>query len=169
MSVYETRLYQTPNLLQELSGTVTVTGPTPISASYPVTNLINYLDKRPCGNNRFPIIDAYGNKESYQTCYKTSNAELSTLNDTLVISFNLGSTYFLHAILIVADVYAEDEPSEHTNKNEWVQNYQLYIGDDPVYSNNPKCPGGPFMRTDDSSNYTKLANVGTDPKMWNYG
>ena len=69
----------------------------------------------------------------------------------------------------MADVYGEDQPNEHTNKNEWVQNYQLYIGDDPVYSNNPKCPGGPFMRTDDSSNYTTIAKAGADPNMWNYG
>ena len=33
--------------------------------------------------------------------------------------------------------------------NEYFQNYEIYVGDNPDYTQNSKCEGGPFMRTDD--------------------
>ena len=46
--------------------------------------------------------------------------------------------------------------------NEWMQNYDLHIGDDPDYTKNPKCIGGPFMQTDDLKNYSTVSIKGSD-------
>ena len=50
------------------------------------------------------------------------------------------------------------------------QNYEIYIGNDSDYTNNNKCAGGPFMRTNDSSNYHTYSYEGsTYDNVWNYG
>ena len=67
------------------------------------------------------------------------------------------------------DLYGGALPSEHTNLNERVQNYNVHIGDDPDYTKNPQCAGGPFMRTDDPNSYSTLSNTIPDTQMWNYG
>ena len=57
--------------------------------------------------------------------------------------------------MVVQDLYEGFNPGEHSNVNEYFQNYEVYVGDDPNYELNSdwKCPGGPFMKTDDSLNY----------------
>ena len=55
------------------------------------------------------------------------------------------------------------------NKNEWFQNFRVYIGDDPDYTKNQECPGGPFMRTDDPKSYSTVFLNGSNESMWNYG
>ena len=35
---------------------------------------------------------------------------------------------------------------EHTNESEYFHDWWVYFGDDPDYTKNEKCPGGPFMR-----------------------
>ena len=50
------------------------------------------------------------------------------------------------------------------------QNYEIYIGNDSDYTKNSKCPGGPFMRTDDNANYHSwTASGSTFNDIWNYG
>ena len=73
----------------------------------------------------------------------------------MVISFNLPKSFFIHCLLIVQDLY----DGVHTNDsvssiNTWLQNFEIYIGDDTDYIKNTKCPGGPFMDSNDSNSYT---------------
>ena len=160
-------------MLQELEGTATVTGPAAKDEDkWPVSNLITRLNNRSGGNELPPITDGNGSSASYQTCFKTTNVQLASQGNMFVLSFNLGSSFFQHCILVVADLYTGWRPYEHTDTNQWLQNYEIYIGDDPSYANNPKCPGGPFMRTADTKNYTSItwsASGGGTADMWNYG
>ena len=52
-----------------------------------------------------------------------------------------------------------------------MQNFDVHIGDDLNYLNNPKCAGGPFMRTDDLNSYTVGAYtyVAESGNFWNFG
>ena len=43
--------------------------------------------------------------------------------------------------------------NQNADNKKTLQNVQIHIGDDPVYQNNPMCPGGPFLN-DDPSNQT---------------
>lgn len=50
------------------------------------------------------------------------------------------------------------------------QNFEIYIGNDSDYTKNNKCAGGPFMRTDDSTNYHDWADFyDTYTDIWNFG
>ena len=75
----------------------------------------------------------------------------------MVIELNFGKSVFQHCVLLVQDIYSgnslNDSPNS-TETNKWVQNFDVHIGDDPNYLNNPKCAGSPFMRTDDPNSYT---------------
>ena len=53
----ELRLYQTPNLIQELEGAVLISAPAPIDPIWAATNLITNLAIRSSGNNLYPLID----------------------------------------------------------------------------------------------------------------
>ena len=92
----------------------------------------------------------------------------------MVITLDFGKTVFQHCILVVQDIYSgrwfNDYPNS-TQTNYWVQNYDVHIGDDPNYLNNPKCAGSPFMRTDDPNSYTSggFTAVGESGDMWNFG
>ena len=59
-----------------------------------------------------------------------------------------------HCILVVQDLFSTGaRHSSHSNTNEYFQNYEIHVGDDSDYNNNPKCAGGPFMNVDDVNNY----------------
>ena len=56
---------------------------------------------------------------------------------------------------------------------QYMTNFEIYIGNDPNYLLNPRCPGGPFMRTDDPASYTELEADGRGERpagsYWNEG
>ena len=56
----------------------------------------------------------------------------------------------------------------HTNETEWVQNVDLYIGNNATYneSGNRRCANGPFMRTDDPDSFTTFES---GEQLWKYG
>ena len=68
----------------------------------------------------------------------------------------------MHAITHVADFF-EGDVFEHVDTQEYFQNYNIYIGNDPDYTKNASCAGGPFLRTDDSSSYHYNDYVGWYP------
>lgn len=41
---------------------------------------------------------------------------------------------------------------DHSNH---VQNVEIFIGNSPVFHENPRCPTGPFMVPDDPGSYTE--------------
>ena len=72
--------------------------------------------------------------------------------------------------MIVQDTYKGLFPYEHTNTKEFVQNFEIYIGNDPTYSANQRCPGGPFQVVGDPKSYTRVeTDKGYSGDMWNYG
>ena len=56
--------------------------------------------------------------------------------------------------------------SSTTDYEEYLQNLEIFIGDDVQWENNPKCQGGPFLRVEDQSNYYYSARWGYD---WAFG
>ena len=100
---------------------------------------------------------------------------LSALSHKLKIEFDLGDSFFQHCVVLVQDLFNGRAPHEHTNKNEYFQNYDIHIGDDPNHLNNPKCnKSGTFMRKDDNSNYVTVTyehNGQSYPnqQVWKYG
>ena len=79
--------------------------------------MITNYGSRTSGNNYTPIIDWSGNAASFESCFKTSNTQLSVDGDRLVITIDLTQEMFVHAILLVQDVYNGAFPSDHTNTN----------------------------------------------------
>ena len=79
--------------------------------------MIENLGTRTSGNNLAPLIDASSNTASFESCFKTSHAQLSALGNKLTITVNLTKEMFVHAILLVQDVYFGHKPSQHTNTN----------------------------------------------------
>ena len=87
-----------------------------------------------------------------ETCFKTTSVELSESGHIFIFGINFDEPVFMHAITHVADMY-EGYSWSHVNKNEWFQNYNIYIGNSSDYTKNTKCAGGPFLRTDDPDSY----------------
>jgi len=115
----EIRVYQSPNLLQHFQGKVTVSAPAPKAPEFAATNLITNLDSRSSGNNNRPLIDVFGNRATYQPCFKTTNVELGPEGHIQVLGFDLSETVFMHAILLVQDFFTGRRASDHTNQNEF--------------------------------------------------
>ena len=81
--------------------------------------------------------------------------ELGPLGDRLEVTVNLGRPFMMHCFLMVQDLFDNSFPADHPeSSNEWVQNVEVYIGNSPDYILNKRCPGGPFMRTDDPNSYS---------------
>lgn len=66
---------------------------------------------------------------------------------------------FQHAIFVLQDLNGGDSWNKWTDSaieydpSILLQNFEIYIGDDPIYYKNQKCAGGPFLRVDDPSSY----------------
>jgi len=96
------RLYQTPNLLELLSGSVSiVTAPDPKDAKWRATNLITNLSRRTSGNNLEPLIDYVPNDATFESCFKTTQVEMAATSHKFVFTLDLSDKYFVHAILVV--------------------------------------------------------------------
>ena len=62
--------------------------------------------------------------------------------------------------------------TDHTDKAEYFQNFEIYIGDYDQWYNNQKCAGGPFMDLDDYEEdyYRDYGLINFKPGyVWNYG
>ena len=86
---------------------------------------------------------------TYSSCYITNKASIADDGYLMKIVIDLGMKSFIHAILMVDDmkngsVYTELLSDE--DKESYLQNLEIYIGDDSeIASNNKICPGGPFL------------------------
>ena len=73
----------------------------------------------------------------------------------MILGLNFGESVFMHSILLVTDTYKFN--LHFWNEFGWYKNffrnYEIYIGDSEVFSENEKCPGGPHMKLDDPNNY----------------
>ena len=70
----------------------------------------------------------------------------------MALALNMGKPVFVHAVLVVQDIFSKYNENGSTSK-QWLQNFEIYVGNVKTYSKNSKCPGGPFLKTDDASNY----------------
>ena len=91
---------------------------------------------------------------SQNSCYKVTYTELNTNGGTLIIGFEFSESVFMHAV-----THAQDHRGGHSSNigtahlKHLLQNYEIYIGDSPDYSQNTKVPGGPFLHPDHQDTY----------------
>ena len=165
--INEIRVYEVPNLFEEYAGQVTVSADTSPSVSgFEAQNLLDNLQNRSCGND-LPAIKVEASYGSYgspsvnpvyltqESCYEVTEAQLAASGYLFVLGFQFEEPVFMHAITHVANQYNGSFVTNHTNKSEYFQNYEIYIGNSSNYNQNPKCPGGPFLRTDDDDSYVE--------------
>ena len=81
----------------------------------------------------------------------------------------------VNAILVVQDQFTGFS-DQHTNWNEYFQNFSLYIGDSTDWNENEKCPGWPYMTTADSDSWYNDERTCDDSgcsrhpgNVWTYG
>ena len=165
LNFYELRVYQTPNILQKLEATsqVTISAPAPTESKYAADNLIKNLASREQTRYAQPAIDFDLNKGNYYSCFITSNSQLAAEGNILRITIDLGQSYFQHAILAVQGV--ANSANTELPQEELLQNLRFHVGDDPDYTQNVECEGGPFLVWDDSKSYVNAKGV----DQWKYG
>jgi len=133
INVQEVRAYQTQNLIYVLQGTVTISATaSPINAAQSPQNLITNLDFRTSGDtNVAPIINASGTLASYKSCYRTSRTQMSAQNHLMVLTVDLKSSFFQHAVLFVGDIgtnwFLPSGPI-------YLENVRVFVGDSPLYT-----------------------------------
>ena len=97
----EIRVYQVPNLLQELTSVGITSDTSPSSyANRSATNLITNLNNR-SSNDWVPIFAIDKGLGSYRSCYIVSESEISSAGHIFKLGIDLGDIYFQHAILII--------------------------------------------------------------------
>ena len=81
-----------------------------------------------------------------------TETEISSRGHLFIFGLDLGNIYFQHAIQIIESLH-EGGIGTHLDDKDKFQNYEIYIGNHSDYTENNKCAGGPFMRTDEAANY----------------
>ena len=79
---------------------------------------------------------------------------MDTVGHQFVLTIQLAKSYMQHAILLTEDNQGNETITSSYNWFALFQNYEIYIGDNSDWSQNTKCPGGPFMRYDDPSSFS---------------
>lgn len=99
-----------------------------------------------------------------------------------IFGLNFGEPVFQHAIYLQQDLnggraWESWEGEDYFDPTILLQNFEIHIGNNEDYTQNPKCAGGPFMRIDDVESYfydQQAANLGygNGPGtgfVWKYG
>ena len=137
------------------AGEVSISEESPSLPGNDAINLITNLSSRSSGNNQNAIIDTSGTRAGYESCYKTTSVELGPEGDKLIITINLGRIAFVHSLIAVQDLYNGYALTDHLDTSEYTQNIDFHIGNDPDYTKNQKCAGGPFMVVGEADSYSK--------------
>ena len=53
---------------------------------------------------------------------------MATTGNILQIEVKLEVEHFVHAVVVVQALYDLYNPADHSNKNEYLQNFEIYIG-----------------------------------------
>ena len=105
-------------------------------------------------------------RSTYSSCFVTTERELAILNDRFVLTIDLKAKYLIDGFLLVQDLYYK----EHTNQNEYFQNYSMHVGNNTDWTKNPSCPGGPFMTISmDGPQSGWVFDQFEDGMVWRYG
>ena len=129
------------------SSTIVVSSYSPTSAVYSSTNLVTNLSNRSLRWDLPPLNDA-NTVASHNSCFKVDR---STFTGPYVIGLNHGRAIIQNLVLLVQDQldgWISQGTSSYFSQH-YASQWEVYIGDSPVYSKNPKCPSGPHL----SSNY----------------
>jgi len=129
------------------------------------------LGNRSSGDDKKPLKNALGGTASYNTCYKTSRAQLAADGHIMKLNINLGKPYFMHSILIVQDLHNGKNVEDMNDPLKYLQNFEIYIGNNPNFALNSKCGGGPRMVLNDPTNYVTVLYPGSTGgvSMWKFG
>ena len=146
------RPYQVTNLL-EYGATITEAPPSS-ETNHVAENLITNLSSRGVKFSDKPYIDDSGNTANHYSCYRISHSDMATVGHQFVLTIRLAKSYMQHAILLLEDNRQGETQTSSYNWYALFQNYEIYIGDSTDWSQNTKCPGGPFMRYDDPSSFS---------------
>ena len=163
--ISEIRLYQTPNMVN--SATIVVSSYSPISAAYSSANLVTNLSNRSLRWDLPPLIDAV-NTATYNSCFKVSR---STFTGPYVIGLNHGLVIIQNSVLLVQDQrdgWIDWGTSAELNQY-YASQWEVYIGDSPVYLENQKCLGGPHLSSNYDDYSDAYANIRGKPKSPAYG
>ena len=100
------RVYQTPNLLQNVQNVKLTARTSSGLPGFSANNLITNLERRSCGNGQRAIIDDEGTLAEYESCFRTNESTLARdeSGDFLVIGVDLGSEHTITSLLIVEDM-----------------------------------------------------------------
>lgn len=86
-------------------------------------------------------------KDGYHSCFVITEDTIDSASKKIVITIDLKKSYFVHAILLV-----EYKGNYNSNKNTFGP-YDLHIGDNASWLENPKCANGPFMDPNDPKSF----------------
>jgi hypothetical protein len=131
------------------SSTIVLTNYNPISTAYGPDNLITHLNNRSLRWDVNPRIDALNNRATYNSCFRVAASEFKT--GPYIIGLDHGRVIIQNSVLLVQDQlkgwinYLDNTYFDQYYASQW----EVYIGDSTMYSENPKCPGGPHL----SKNY----------------
>ena len=97
------RVYQMPNLLMELSPSITPNTSQPKASDLSALNLITNLSSRTCDNLLPPITSSAGplssgTTGSHKSCFMATDVEL--VNDLFVFGLDFKQSVFQHAIYV---------------------------------------------------------------------
>ena len=74
------------------------------------------------------------------------------MTDSLyVLGYDLNAPKFIHCVPLITN-FGEGNGSHEPARERF--SYEIYIGDNANYQDNPKCAGGPFMNGQDHDSYT---------------
>ena len=134
INLSEMRLYQTPNMLALPGVSITPdTSPAIPDADgrYDATNLIlpGAFESRGLFADYQPRVSEIGERATYWSCYGTYRK----VGDDFILGFDFGQSLFQHALLAVEDLFSVE-----------LVGFDVYVGDNPEWSQNEICAGGPF-------------------------
>ena len=155
------RAFQSPNLLEY--GAKIIHDYTP-TLGYEAKNLITHLDVRSSRWNKKPVIDAYGTTTTaFNSCFRVATNQIST-GDPFVTTIDHSVEVFVNAVLLVLDVRAGKLGSRPltTLDKYYASQWDIYVGNSPVWSENTKCNETPFLEANYQDRYSTWTTPNKD-------
>ena len=147
-TIYVLKLYQAPNLIDPSSTSIVFHTETSGEAENDPYNLIRNLDSRVQHTLVKPLKNKAQEYADHNSCFWTEKAKI-LIDDRykFILSLDLGQSFFQHAVLLVESVDYVRTPNREKigDWNLYLMRITIYIGDDPDWTQNPTCPGSPFL------------------------
>ena len=109
----------------------------------PTNRSLNKLNK--------PSSDGGATFATHESCFITTRVQSA---DSVVLGVQFPEPVFQHAVLAVTSIHKLDYVDQANSAlNDGLQNFEIYIGNDPDYTMNAACSGGPHLVVGDAANY----------------